>query len=58
METLSSDDTASRFMVNISMLSGCVRSSRYAERLSPFVMLVPFMATITSPPIGMVLPPI
>ena len=44
--------------VSISMFPGRVFSSRYAERVSPFIILVPFMARIMSPPIGMVVPKI
>lgn len=47
---------AFRLIVSMSVLPGCVCSSRYVERASPFIMLVPFIARIMSPPMGIVAP--
>ena len=45
-------------IVSMSVLPGSVFSSRYVERASPLMILVPFMARIMSPPMGMVAPAI
>ena len=47
-----------RLIVSMSVSFGCVCSSKYVERASPFIMLVPFMARIMSPPMGIVVPAI